>query len=104
MAGCSAQSSCQLVHAGTLPCFGGEVRLRADENALASTFPETGKTDRDHMGYAKWNSGEGNREGGSESRRGDSVTASVNRLQIQANYSHQVANQVLVHLRWEMKP
>src|SRR6266480_5904131 len=40
-----------------LPCFGGEVRLRADENALASTFPETVKTDRDHMGFANWNSG-----------------------------------------------
>jgi hypothetical protein len=80
MAGCSAKSSCQLVHAGTLPCFGGEVRLRADENALASTFPETVKTDRDNMEFAKWNSGEGSRQGGSESRRGDSVTASVNRL------------------------
>ena len=34
----------------------GEVRLRADENALASTFPETVKTDRDHMGFANWNS------------------------------------------------
>ena len=57
----------------------------------------------DHMGFAKWNSGEGNRQGGSESRRGDSVTASVNRLQIQANCSHEVADQVLVHLRREMK-
>jgi hypothetical protein len=37
----------------------GEVRLRAKENGLASSFPETVKTRRERRGCANWNSLEG---------------------------------------------